>query len=172
MPDSNSATPKTPITNVSSNSNKFEKFFQKIALTFIKGIFEDFDNSRIFTKMQHPYVKFDRKHDGAEHDLEQPTVLELCKDFVQKLGTFELGDPKAAYNLCFHKILPIPLIDLKKWPSYSKGIFEDLNISKIFANVQHPYVIFDGKYDEAVPEPVRLVLELCKTFVQKLCPGT
>ncbi len=37
---------------------------------------------------------------------------------------------------------------------YSKDISEELDISKIFAKVQHQYVKFDEEHDVAAPEPV------------------
>ncbi len=39
------------------------------------GIFEDSDVSKIFAKVQHSYVKFDGKHDGAVSEAVRPSVL-------------------------------------------------------------------------------------------------
>ncbi len=51
---------------------------------------------------------------------------------------------------------------------YSKRIFENLEVSKILAKVQHPYVKFIGKQDGVVAKAVRpTVLELSLNFVQE-----
>ncbi len=65
-PDSNSATPETAITAVSSKSNKFVILTKKNSFTIhSKGIFEDLDISKFFAEVQYTYVKFDEKQDGA-----------------------------------------------------------------------------------------------------------
>ncbi len=57
MEDLNSRTSKTSMTAISSKSNKS------------KGIFNNLDVSKIFSKVPYPYVKFNEKHDGDIYEL-------------------------------------------------------------------------------------------------------
>ncbi len=43
-----------------------------------------FDDFKIFEKLSHPSVKFDKKHDGDIGKLVQPILLELYLNLLQK----------------------------------------------------------------------------------------
>ncbi len=58
-----------------------------------KAIGAIFDNFKISTKTPYPSVKFHEKHDSEVSEPVQPTVFELCPNFVQKLGQVQ---PKMA----------------------------------------------------------------------------
>ncbi len=54
-------------------------------MTFIsKGIFRNLEVSKIFAKETHPYVKFDRKHNGDVSEDVESIDHELCRNFLQK----------------------------------------------------------------------------------------
>ncbi len=56
--------------------------------------------------------------------------------------------------------------------SLSKGIFPNLDRSKIFTNIPDPYVKLNEENDGEVAEAVRPnVLKLCTYFLQKWSPG-
>ncbi len=82
--DLNLATSKTPITAVSSKSNEFINWSKIISLQV----------SKIFSKVPHPDVKFDGKHDGDVSGPVRTTVPELSSNFVQKLGSRKMYSSK------------------------------------------------------------------------------
>ncbi len=56
-------------------------------MSLFKFILFNLDVSKIFAKVSHPYVKFDKKHVEIIAKPVRPTVLGSCQNFVQKLGT-------------------------------------------------------------------------------------
>ncbi len=82
--DSNSAISKIFITVVVvSNWNEFYQLVQKKCLVLYRRILANLNFSNIFAKTPFPYINFEEKHDEDVAEPVQPTVLELCVNFVQ-----------------------------------------------------------------------------------------
>ncbi len=191
-------TSKTHKTDVSCKSSEFEKLTQKNSLTR-KGIFTNLDGFKIFANVPFSYVKLYEKNDGDVADPARPIVLELCLQFPAKMETRDTGNgatsilmedsnsgtsktPKTDISCKaneFEKLSQknslnqFEKLNHKNALTYGKGIFPNLDDSKIFANIPFSYVKFYEKNDVDVADPIQsIVLELCHNFLQKWDAGT
>ncbi len=58
---------------------------KKPHLLIVRGISPVLDDYKIFAKVLHPLIKFDKKYDSEVNEPIQQTILKISSIFVQKL---------------------------------------------------------------------------------------